>query len=167
MELVQGNGELVIKELAVDSDGVIQTSLFSPPYSMAPHGSAESGLNWNDGHIPYAQVQTVLTKAVAHYDHLYARGYDKCELLMGILNRPIYNCEDIQGPDPQELKAEVNCYLICHAYPHMRCATRNAYAQHCWLEYHLKTKSYLKCPSNHGRQTPHFASSVPKPNAVM
>jgi hypothetical protein len=167
MELLPGKGELVIKELAVFSDGVIQIFLFSPPYPMAPCGSEESGLNWNDGHFPYAEVQTVLTEAVANYDHLYARGYDKCELLIGILNRPIHNYEDIQGPNPTELKSDVHCYLTCHAYPNMRCATRNAYSQHCWLHYHFKTKSYLKCPSNDGRHTAQFASGVPKNNAVM
>jgi hypothetical protein len=167
VELLQGKRELVIKELDVVSRGVIQTFLFSAPYPMAPHGSIESGLNWDDDHIAYAQVQTVLTEAVANYDHLYARGYDKCELLIGILNRPLHNYEDIQGPDPQERKSDVHCHLTCQAFPHMRCATRNAYALHCWLEYFFKTKSYLKCPSNHGRHTARFASGVPKPNVVM
>jgi hypothetical protein len=100
----------VIKELAVVSEGVIQTFAFGPPYLMEPHGSDECGLNWNDGHIPYAQVQTVLTEAVANYDHLYVRGYDKCTLLNGIIDRPIHNYEDIQGPDPKELKSDVHCY---------------------------------------------------------
>ena len=49
IEFLQGINELVIKELAAVSDGVVQTFLFRPPYHMDPHGSEENGLNWNDG----------------------------------------------------------------------------------------------------------------------
>jgi len=79
----------------VVSDGVVETFLFRPPYNMEPHGSKENGLNWADGFIPYDEVQTVLSEAVAPYDHIFARGEDKCELLRDILNRPIPNYEDL------------------------------------------------------------------------
>ena len=39
MEFLQGINELVIKELAVVSDGVVQTFLFRAPYYTEPHGS--------------------------------------------------------------------------------------------------------------------------------
>jgi len=60
-------------------------------------------LNWGDGFIPYDQVKTVLSEAMAPYDHLYARGYDKCELLHDILDRPIHYYEEPQCPDPKDL----------------------------------------------------------------
>ena len=59
--------------------------------AQEPHGSDENGLNWADGHIPYDKVKTVLSETVAPFDHLYARGYDKCELLNGSLDRPVHN----------------------------------------------------------------------------
>ena len=68
------------------NEQVVQKFLFRPPYVMESHGSNEKGFNWADGFIPYDQVQTVLSEAVAPYDHLYARGYAKCELLSDILN---------------------------------------------------------------------------------
>jgi len=166
IEFLQGVNVLVIKELAVVSDGVVQTFLFRAPYHMEPHCSEENGLNWNDGFIPYDQVFTVLNEAVAIYNHLYAMGNDKFQILNGILGRPIHNYETLQCPDPQELKSEVHCYLTCHSYPHIRCATRNAWALRCWLKYHFKTKSYIKCPPKHTRHTAQFSSGVPKPNTV-
>jgi len=166
IEFLKGINELVIKEVAVVSDGVVQTFLFRAPYYMEPHGSEENGLNWDDGHIPYDQLVPVLSEAVAHYDHLYAMGNYKCQLLTGILEKPINNYETLECPDPQKLKSEVHCYLTCHAYPHIRCATRNAWALHCWLKYHFQTKSYLKCPPKHTRHTAQFSSGVPKPNTV-
>jgi len=48
----------------------------------------------------------------------------------------------------------------------MRCAARNAWALHCWLLNHFKTKSYIKCPRTHIRHTAQFSSAVPKPNTV-
>jgi len=133
---------------------------------MEPHGSEENVLNSKDGFIPYDQVFTVLNEAVAFYDHMYAMGNDKCQLLNGILGRPIHNFETLQCPDPQEMKSDVHCYLTCHSYQHIRCATRNASALHRWLQYQFRTKSYIKCPPKHTRHTAQFSSGVPKPNTV-
>jgi len=92
-------------------------------------------------------------------------GNDKCQLLNGILGRPIHNYEVLQCPDPKELKSDVQCFLTCHSYPHMRYATRNAWALHYWLQYQFRTKSYIKCPPKHTRHTAQYSSGVPKPNS--
>jgi len=83
------------------SEGVVQTFLFRAPYHMEPHRSEENGLNWNDGFTPYDQVFTILNEAVAIYDHLYAMGNDKCQILNGILGKPIHNFETHQCPAPR------------------------------------------------------------------
>jgi len=40
----------------------------SSPYKMAYHGSTENGINWNDGHIDYKGLHTVLKRpwSVSH-----------------------------------------------------------------------------------------------------
>ena len=86
IEFLQDNNKKVIKEAAIIAKNAYMPYLFRPPYHMEPHGSDENGLNWADGRIPYDQVKTILSEAVAPFDHLYARGYDKCELLNGILD---------------------------------------------------------------------------------
>jgi len=59
MEFLYGIGpEAIVKELALVSDGFIQTFLFKPPYPMHAHVSEENGLNWDDGHIPYDQLNS-------------------------------------------------------------------------------------------------------------
>jgi len=136
IEFLQGDNEQVIKEAAVVSD-VLQTYLFRPPYHMETHGSKGNGLNWADGFIPYDQVKQVLKGAVAPYDHLYARGYDKCLRLHDILDRPIHDLEDLECPDPMEHKLDVHCLLRCHPFPNMRYAARKASAQRACLVYHL------------------------------
>ena len=41
---------------------------------MHTHGSEENGLIWDDGHIPYDQLHTVLNEIAVPFDHLYAYG---------------------------------------------------------------------------------------------
>jgi len=129
IEFLPGNNEQVIKEAAIVSDGAHIHFLFRPPYHMEPHGSKENGLNWEEGFLLYSQVQTVLTEALAPYDHLYAWGEDKC-LLGDILNRPIHNLDAIECPVPSKLKATIHCQLPCHSFQDMRCALRNADAEY-------------------------------------
>jgi len=96
---------------------------------MEPHGSKENGWNWDDGFLLYSQVQTVLTEALAPYDHLYAWGEDKYLLLGDILNLPIHDLEAIECPNPSKLKSDIYCQLTCHSFPDMRCALKNAHAE--------------------------------------
>jgi len=63
---------------------------------MIARGSKENGLNWNNGHISYEQIHRVLGEAVANFEHLYAWGSEKCDILNNVLNRPIHNYEDLK-----------------------------------------------------------------------
>jgi hypothetical protein len=71
------HNELIVKELSIAAEVVIHTFHFQRPYAMRPHGSAANGINWDDGHIPYGQLYTVLSEALARYAHLYSYGIQK------------------------------------------------------------------------------------------
>jgi len=153
MEFVEGIGpEPIVKELAlVGNDCVIDTFLFRAPYPMHAHGSEENGLNWYDGHIPYDQLHTVLNEVAAPFDHLYAYGAKKCEILNRHTKRPVHDLVDLQCADPSKLTSNVRFYLSCHKFPHLRCATKNAYAAHSWLMFYLQKKAYLVGPKDKTR----------------
>jgi len=52
--------------------------------------------------------------------------------------------------------------MTCHSYSNIRCATRNAWALHCWLQYHFRTNSYIECPPDTLRSFPLvFLSLIP------
>jgi hypothetical protein len=55
--LTEGQNETIIKELSVAADSIIRTFHFERPYGIQFHGSAETGLNLDDGHIPYRQLR--------------------------------------------------------------------------------------------------------------
>jgi hypothetical protein len=152
--------EVVVKELSLAADGVIQTWHFKSPYVMRLHGSAENGLNWEDGVIPYDQLFTVLSEAVAGYAHLNSRGTDKCEFLRKLLGRPILDLDDFNCPQPNDLRPRYHCTMSCHKFPSVRCATRHAHSLYDWLSYHFRTKAYVKCPDDNTRHTSQFVSAV-------
>ena len=65
---------------------------------MAPHGSVENGLNWDDGNIPYQKLSAVLKEAVAGFAYVYSFGPAKCSFLTALLQRTVLDLEDFKCP---------------------------------------------------------------------
>ena len=160
-EFLRGNqDEVIVKELSLAAKNIIHTFHFQSPYGMTPHGSDENGLNWDDGHIPYRQLETVLSESVAGFAHIYSYGVSKCKFLKELLGRHVMNLEDFGCPDHTKLKSRYNCILPCHSYNDISCATRNAHSFYKWLMYHFQKKSYVKCPKDMTRHTAMFVSAI-------
>jgi len=49
--------------------------------------------------------------------------------------KPVHNYENLKCPDPSKLISNVRCYLNSHKFPHLRYATKNAFAAHNCLIY--------------------------------
>ena len=62
--------EIVVKEASVAGENVDESFRFEPPYYMAPLGSVENGLNWDDGNVAYHKLAAVLKEAVAGFAHV-------------------------------------------------------------------------------------------------
>jgi hypothetical protein len=89
------HNEIVVKELAVAGKNVSESFRFESPYAMADHGSDENGINWDDGHIQYHKLFTVLSEAVANFAHLYCIGTTKCKLLSDLLGLRFATCKTL------------------------------------------------------------------------
>ena len=59
--------ETVIKEMFIAGENVLETFQFPSPYAVRSHGDTEIGLNLEDGHIPYKQLFTFLSEAIASF----------------------------------------------------------------------------------------------------
>jgi hypothetical protein len=68
------HNETVITDLSIAGENFVETFQFQIPYVMRCQGDTETGLNWVDGHIPYNELSTVLSEAVAGFAHLYVYG---------------------------------------------------------------------------------------------
>jgi len=122
-EFLMGNQDkVIIKEHSIASKYVIHTFHFQSPYGTNPHGSDGNGFNWDDGHIPYRQLETALSESVAEYAHLSSYGVSKCKFLKELLGRPVMNLEDFGCPDCKKLKSRYICILSCHSYNDISCA---------------------------------------------
>ena len=80
---------------------------------MRPQGNSENGLNWDDGHIPYTQLASVLSEAAAGVAHLYAYGDSKYTYISQLLGRPVHNLEDFNCPSPRYFRPKLSRNKPC------------------------------------------------------
>ena len=99
-QLCGTQNETIIKELSISSDNVLENFQYLTPYGMRPHGDTENRLNWDDGHVPYNQLSSVVNETVACFAHLKVYGGSKCSLISQLLGRPVHNLEDFNYPSP-------------------------------------------------------------------
>jgi len=70
-ETLRGSlNEIVVKELSMAAKNIFETFCFRSPYSMTSHSSDENGHNWEDGHIAYHDLYTVVSESVRGFTHL-------------------------------------------------------------------------------------------------
>lgn len=105
------------------------------------NSSTDSSLHWDDGHIPFSKLSTVLNEAVAGYAHLYAYGSAKRKFLSELIHRPSLSLEDFNCPRPGDLKPEFSCAFPCHKFPSVHCASRTAHCVCKWLMFYFQTKT--------------------------
>ena len=108
--------EMVVKEAAVAGGKVSDSFRFEPPYYMAPHGSVENGLNWDNGNIPYHKLASVLKEAVAGVAHVYSFGPTKRSFLAALLQSVILDLKDFKCPLAKKLDPTYSCALPCHRH---------------------------------------------------
>ena len=70
---------------------------------MRTHGSEENGINLDDDFVPYEQVETALSEAVAGYADLYSYGITKCKFLSDLLSRSVFYWEYFGYPNSCKL----------------------------------------------------------------
>jgi hypothetical protein len=104
---------------------------------MASHGDVENGLNLSEGHIPYDQLFHVLNEAAAGYVKLYSYGAANCSFLLGLPGRTFTNLTELGCLLPDNFRPVIHCFILCHKFPNVRCATRYTHAFYEWLIYHF------------------------------
>jgi len=93
--------EIVVKELSVAANNINDSFRFKIPYIMTSHGSDENGLNWEDGHIAYHDLYTVVSEAVAGFAHLYCYGITKSNFSPNCWVALFLTCRISTGLNPQ------------------------------------------------------------------
>ena len=74
------------------------------------------GLDWDEGDIPYCDLKTICLKFSFRFTRkkFFAKGIEKCTLLTKLLQKTVYNLEDLNCPRISEIISEAQvppCYL--------------------------------------------------------
>ena len=74
------------------------------------------GLDWDEGHILYCDLKTICLSFSFRFTrkNFFAKGIEKCELLSKLLQKTVYNLEDLNCPRISEIISEEqvpSCYL--------------------------------------------------------
>jgi hypothetical protein len=153
--------ELVAKEVDVISKNIIQTYHFMSPYTQYFSDDYANGLSWDDGFINYDKHFTVLSEVISNFAHVYAYGASTCQFIKDLLHIPVHDLQTLNCPDPNNLNSDFRCYMTCHKnFYDVRCAVRHAHALYNRLEYHIKTKQYVRCPKDMTGHTAMFSSAI-------
>lgn len=92
-------------------------------------------LNWNDGHVSYQSICKFL-KDNLMCSVIYIKGEEKRRWLEKILQKTIFNIEDIGCINFKQMENKYSDYLYCSYHYYGVCALRNAFLL-------AKEKSYI------------------------
>jgi len=137
--------------LCVASAATSETFRFKSPYKMADHGSIDNSIHWNDGHIEYRELHTVVNEAVAY-------GVSKCTFLGGLTVRPIHKLEDVNRPSPDSFNHD-RCCTLPQVSQILLC-NQIAHSLYDLLMYYLQKKDYVQCPPDMTRHTAEFVAAL-------
>ena len=139
----------VIKELAFANPYFSTAVSFKPPYSSEDCTSDESKqnewatrnihrINWNSGQFYYSELKSVVDfMSVKGSSRLYAKGFEKCQILSNLFNLPFINLDDLDCPNVKNLTGKY-AHSACDAFPHVH---SNSNHLHCA---HKKAKLFLQ-----------------------
>jgi len=104
------------------------------------------GCNWNDGDLPYSELETVLRHEVSSAVAIYCFGPQKTNIISGLIDRTVIDITQLGCPELPDISLPaISCTFACHKSKYV-CALRTAYSLAQWLNYYILSQQYAKCP---------------------
>ena len=146
--------EFIFKEVAIVSiqeDAQPTVLLFAPPHTwdqVPVRNKSENnwiyrnyfGIPWNDGDIPYKELESTLCTYLMGDSKVYVKGLEKQRWLKNIISHKILDLEDYDCPSLKKCKTEISCshhkQNYCLKY---HCAVRQAVWLKEWLVQYYKS----------------------------
>ena len=90
-----------------------------------------TGLDWDEGDILYCDLKTICLSFSLRFTrkNLFAKGIEKCELLSKLLQKTVYNLEDLNCPRISEIISEEKV-PSCYLHSNFR-STNDQLSNHC------------------------------------
>ena len=139
IELTEKN---IIEELGLCIDGSVQWFSFCPTKSFKPNKETTwntshlHGIAWSSGKLDYEKLFAVFYDIRVVIAEVFAKGLEKCRLLINLLGRNVENLDDYGCPKIQDL-VKTDSSWICSSYPlrhktRLHCAERKAKVYGDW-----------------------------------
>ena len=142
------DGELVVKELVtVDSHNGVSSYVFKRPYSWEDlslfnvrlNEAIDHGCNWNDGFVPYSDLENVVHCEASSAVAVYCFGPLKKEFISSLINRTVIDITKLGCPPIADINLSTISYTFaCHKSKHV-CALRTAYSVAQWLHFYSQS----------------------------
>jgi hypothetical protein len=154
------DNEIVVKELAVaySHSNRVSSYVFKRPYGWEEvpvfnariNEAIDYGCNWNDGDVPYSELETVLHREVSSAVVIYCFEPQKTNFISCLIDRTVIDITQLGCPELDEISLPaISCTFACHKSKHV-CALRTAYSLAQWLSYYILSLQYAKCPPQLG-----------------
>jgi len=151
------DGDIVVKELSVVDfhSNSVASYLFKRPYGWeeVPLFNAhiseaiDHGCNWNGGDVLYSGLETVVHRESSSAVAIYCFGPQKTQFISGLIEHNIIDITQLGCPPLTDISLPaISCTFTCHNKSKHFCALRTAYTLAQWLNFHILTLQYAKCP---------------------
>jgi hypothetical protein len=149
--------DIVVKELAaVDShSNRVSSYIFKRPHAWEEipmfnariNEAFDHGCNWNDCDILYSEVETVVHCEASSSVAIYCFGPQNTQLIIGLMERTFIDITQLGCPPLTDISLPAfNCTFPCHDKSKRICSLRTAYSLAKWLNFHILSLQYAKCP---------------------
>lgn len=121
------NGEIIVKELCVQQQGITDMFLFKPPFAWDELSYSRkrsnsyvsrfiSGLNWSDGVTEYKSLANILYDLIGEKKVVMCKGKEKARFLKNVVGREIFDLDEVLFKKMDDLiePEDVSTCLYCH-----------------------------------------------------
>jgi len=150
------DNELVVKEVAaVDSNcNRVSSYVFNRPcgweevpmFNARMNQAIDNGCNWNDGDVPYAELETVLHREASSLLQSIASDFRRQNLL-AVIDHTVIDMTQLGCSQLADINLPaISCAFACHNKSKHFCSLRTAYALAQWLIFYTLSMQYANCP---------------------
>jgi len=106
------------------------------------------GFNWNDGFVPYSDLENVVHCEAVSAVAIYCFGPLKTEFISNLINRTVIDITQLGCPAIADINlSAISCTFACHNKSKRVCALRTAYSVAHWLHFYTVSLQYVSCPA--------------------
>jgi len=107
----------------------------------------DHGCNWNDRHVLYSELETVVHREATSAVAIYCFGPQKTQFISSHIDRAAIDITQLGFPPLTDISLPtISCTSACHDKSEQVCLLRTVYLFSHWFILHIISLKYAKCP---------------------